>query len=226
MRIFLISFCCLCLLSSHVYAGECIDDFENGNADGWNEVAGEWEVQEGAYVQLAVSTDIRGIPRAIIQSPWEFTDGSIEVTITFEKKSAGTEVPAILYRMIDEDNGYAFRLHSDSMEVGKFLEGQYQDIRGDAQRINIDKPCKIKLEVQGKFTKVYYNGEIKARIGDLDETFKKGKVGIAVFEPGDPIYFDDIIINGEGVFSFPPLSYKVDPGAKLASSWGRLKSSN
>ena len=139
MRILLISFCCLCLLSSHVYAGECIDDFENGNADGWNEVAGEWEVQEGAYVQLAVSTDIRGIPRTIIQSPWEFADGSIEVTITFERKSAGTEVPAILYRMIDEDNGYAFRLHSDSMQVGKFLEGQYQDIRGDAQRINIDK---------------------------------------------------------------------------------------
>ena len=30
----LISCCCLLLLSSPVYAGECIDDFENGNADG------------------------------------------------------------------------------------------------------------------------------------------------------------------------------------------------
>jgi hypothetical protein len=213
------------LLSSHVYGGECIDDFEDGNADGWKEFAGEWEVEEGAYVQSAASTDIRGIPRTIIQSPWEFTDGSIEVTITFEKRSAGSEVPAILYRMIDENNGYAFRLHSDSMQVGKFLEGEYQDIRGDAQRINIGKPCKIKLEVQANFTKVYYNGEIKARIGDLNKTFKKGKIGIAVFEPGDPIYFDDMVISGEGIFPFPPL-YKVDPGAKLASSWGKLKSSN
>jgi len=222
----LISCCWLCLLSSHVYAGECIDDFENGNADGWKEFAGEWEVEEGAYVQSAASVDIRGIPRTIIQSPWEFADGSIEVTVTFEKRSAGSEVPAILYRMIDENNGYAFRLHSDSMEVGKFLEGEYQDIRGDAQIINIGKPCQIKLEVEGIFTKVYYNGEIKARIGDLDKTFEKGKIGIAVFEPGDPIYFDDIIINGEGVFPFPPLSYKVDPGAKLTSSWGELKSRN
>jgi len=200
-----------------------MDDFEDGNAEGWKEFAGEWEVEDGAYVQSGMSVDISGIPRTIIQSPWDFANGSIEVTIIFDKRSIGSEVPAILYRMIDENNGYAFRLHSDSMEVGKFLEGQYQDIRGDAQLINIGKPCKIKLEVEGIFTKVYYNGEIKARIGDLDRTFEKGRIGIAVFEPGDPVYFDDVIINGEGVFPFPPLNFKVDPGAKLASVWGQIR---
>lgn len=219
----LISCCCLLLLSSLVYAGECIDDFENGNADGWKEVAGDWEVQEGTYVQLGAGTNVMDIPRTIVQSPWEFADGTIEVTITYDKKSDGSEVPAILYRMIDDDNGYAFRVHSDRLEMGKFQDGQYQDIRGDAFPINVTKPFKIKIEVEGMFTKGYYNDVIKIRVGDLGETFEKGKIGLAIFDANDPIYFDDVIISGQGIHPFPPLSHKVEPGGKLASAWGQIK---
>jgi hypothetical protein len=232
----LISCCCLLLLSSLAYAGKCIDDFENGNADGWNEASGDWEVQNGAYVQLGAGKNVMGIPHTIIESPWEFSDGTIEVTIIFSEESDGTEVPAILYRMIDEDNGYAFRLRKEAganneadrfiMEVGKFLDGQFDYIRGDAFPVDIGKPCKIKLEVEGMFTKAYYDGIIRIRVGDLTETFDKGKIGLAVFDANEPVYFDDVIINGEGIFPFLPLSEKVDPGGKLASVWGQIKANS
>ena len=225
MRYLLLLCCCLLFLPSLAHAGDCVDDFDNGNAAGWDEVVGDWEVQDGAYVQLGAGMNTIGVPRTIIQSPWEFTDGTIEVTITFDKRSDGTEIPAILYRLIDDRNGYAFRLHSDSMEVGKFIEGEYSDIRGDAQRIDIGRPCKIRLEVAGVFTKVYYNDVIKARIGDPEPSKESGKglIGLAVFDASKPIYFDDVKISGQGITPFAPLSHAVKPDGKLASFWGNIK---
>ena len=224
MREVLISCCCLFLLSSFVYAGPCKDDFEDGNDNGWRVLSGEWAVQAGAYVQLKADPNMR-IPRTIIQSPWDFKDGTIEVTISFDKKSDGKEIPAILYRMIDDDNGYVFRLHSDSLEVGRFLNGQFDYIRGDAFPIDINKPCKMKLEIEGIFTKVYYNGVIKSRIGepDIRKGFDKGKIGFAVFDANRPVYFDDLVINGQGIYAFLPMDQKVEPGQKLVSVWGGIK---
>jgi len=223
MRYILISCCCLLLLSSLVYAGECVDDFENGNADGWDEVAGGWEVQEGEYVQLGMGNNALGIPHTIIQSPWEFKDGTIEVTITFDKRSDGTEIPTILYRMTEDGDGYAFRVNNGNLQVGKFQDGLYENIRGDAFPIDTNRPVKIKIEVEGMFTKGYYDGVVKIRVGDLGETFEKGKVGLAVFDANSLIYFDDVIISGQGIHPFAPLSHDVKPDEKLASSWGRIK---
>ena len=92
MRKILISSCCLLLLSPFAYAGVCKDDFEDGNANGWKEVSGTWAVQDGACVQLEADGDV---PRTVIQSPWEFIDGNIEATITFDKKSDGRARTAI-----------------------------------------------------------------------------------------------------------------------------------
>lgn len=224
MRYVLISCCCLLLLSPFAYAGVCTDSFDDGNDNGWKVVIGEWVVQEGAYVQLKADPSMR-VPRTIIQSPWDFTDGTIEVTITFDKKSEGAEVPAVLYRMIDEENGYVFRLHSDSLEVGRLLNGQFDYIRGDAFPIDINKPCRMKLEVEGIFTKVYYNGVIKIRVGEPDpkKGFEKGRIGFAVFEANRPVYFDDLVIEGQNIHAFPPMDQKVEPGRKLASIWGGIK---
>ena len=50
MRKILISCCCPLLLSSLVYAGECMD--------------------------------VMGVPYTIVQSPWEFSEGTIEVALS------------------------------------------------------------------------------------------------------------------------------------------------
>ncbi len=199
MRNILISWCCLLLLSPFAYAGVCLEDFGDGDAAGWKEVSGTWEVEDGSYTVLEQEFGDDSVPRSIIQSPWDFADGTIEITIVFDRRATGAEIPTVLYRMVDDSNGYAFRLSVDSLTVGKMVDGAWESIRGDAAEINIGKPIQIKLVVEGMFTKVYYNGEIKARIGDLDETFAAGKVGLAVFDPAGPIYFDDIIISGEGI---------------------------
>jgi len=226
MRNVLISCCCLLLLSSLAYAGEIRDDFEDGNANGWKEVAGDWEIQDGAYVQLGVSMDfVDEVPRTIIQSPWDFDNGTIEVTIEFDRQSGGTEEPCILYRMIDDDNGYVFRLRSTHLEVGRLVEGVFESIRGDAYPIDIDEPINIKLVVEGIITKVYYNGTLTNRVGDPnDKGDEKGKVGLAVLNAGQPIYFDDLIISGNSVAPFQDFGDQaVEPVGKLASVWGAIK---
>lgn len=224
MRRIIVSCCCLLLLSYSVYGGPCKDDFEDGNANGWEEVAGEWKVQDGLYAQIGTNVNL-GVPRTIIKSPWDFKDGIIEVTIIFDKKSDGTEIPSILYRMVDKDNGYVFRMNNGILEVGRFTNAQYEYIRGDAFPIDTGKPCVMKLEVEGIFTKVYYNGVIKIRVGEPEAKrgYEKGKVGLAVFDPKRPVYFDNITIEGQGVYAFPPMDQAVELKNKLVSLWGRIK---
>jgi hypothetical protein len=199
-----------------------MDDFEDGDANGWKEVSGTWQVQDGMYVMMEKDEGTQDVPRSIIQSPWNFSDGTIELTINFEKRGASTEIPTVLYRMVDDNNGYAFRMGNDRLEVGRFVEGAWENIRGDAAVINTDKPCQIKLIVEGIFTKIYYNGEIKARIGDLSDTFKAGKVGLAVFDSTEPVYFDNITISGDGIAPFREMR-PVEPAGKLTSVWGKIK---
>lgn len=226
MRKILLSCCCLLLLSSLAYAGEIKDDFEDGNANGWKEIAGDWEIQDGAYVQLGVGMDFTGeVPRTIIQSPWDFDNGTIEVTIEFDRQSGGTEEPCILYRMVDDDNGYVFRLRSTHLEIGRLVAGVFESIRGDAYPVEIDEPINIKLVVEGIITKVYYNGTLTNRVSDPnDKGDEKGKIGFAVLNAGEPIYFDDLIISGNSVSPFPGFGDQaVKPAEKLASAWGAIK---
>lgn len=224
MREILATLCCFFLLSSLVYAGVVRDDFEDGNDDGWKVIDGEWLVEEGLYIQLGVVNFVNA-SYTLLQSPWDFSDGTIEVTIIYDKKSDGTEIPAILYRMTDEKNGFAFRLREDRLEIGKFQEGVYMNIRGDAFPIDINKPVKIKIEVEGIFTKVSYNGVLKIRVGDPKPAkgSEKGKIGLAVFSPGEPVYFDDFFVSGDKVTSFAALNQPVEPAGKLAATWGQMK---
>jgi len=226
MRKIIILCCCLLMLSSRAYAGEVRDDFEDGNANGWNEVAGGWEVQDGAYVQLGMDLDgVDGIPRTIIQSPWDFGNGTIEANIAFDRQAAGTEIACILYRMIDDDNGYIFCLSSTHLTVGKLVEGVFESIRGDAYPVNTDKTINIKLVIDGVFTKVYYDGTLTNRIGDPNgKGDEKGKVGLAVRDANQPVYFEDIVISGDSVSPFLEFGGKaVETAGKLASAWGRIK---
>jgi len=226
MRKILLSCCCLLLLSSLAYAGEIRADFEDGNINAWKEVAGDWEVQDGVYMQLGMDIDFVGeVSRTIIQSPWDFDNGTIEITIEFDRKSAGNEVPSILYRMTDDDNGYMFSLSDTQLTVGKLVNGQFEDIRGDAHPVEINKPINIRLVVDGIFTKVYYNGIITNRVGDpKGKGDEKGKVGLAVRDADLPVSFDNLIISGDAVSSFPGFGQQaVEPVGKLASTWGEIK---
>ena len=224
MRRTLILWCCFLLLPALAYAGLVRDDFTDGNDDGWEVINGDWEVAEETYVQLGLEGDFVQLASTIIQSPWEFSAGAIEVTILYDEGSDGAEIPAILYRLTDERNGYAFRLGSDRLEIGRYVDGTYDNIRGDAFPIDIAEPVVIKLDVDGIFTKVYYNGVLKSRIGDPNgKGTEKGRIGLAVFDPSAPISFDNVIIEGPGVFPFAAISQAVDPDEKLSIAWGQIK---
>ncbi len=224
MREILASFCCLFLLSSLVYAGVVRDDFEDGNDDGWKVIEGDWLVEEGSYIQLG-GVNAVNTAYTLLQSPWDFSDGIIELTIIYDEKSNAEEIPTVLYRMTDEKNGYAFRLRENRLEIGKFIEGAYMNIRGDAFPIDIKKPVDIKIEVEGIFTKVSYNGVLKIRVGDPNPTkgSEKGKIGLAVFSPNNPVFFDKFSVSGDGINPFAALNQPVEPAGKLASTWGQMK---
>lgn len=210
--------------TSLTYADAWMDDFEDGDAKSWKEIGGKWKVEEGAYVQFGKAADPNLIFRSLAQTPWQFTDGSIEVKFRFDRQSKGDEIALVLYRMVDDDSGYAVRLLKNALEVGRLDKGIYSAIRNEPSDINIAKPISLKLEPEGLWVKVHYNGVLKMRIGDANfekNGYKKGKVGLGVSGATSPVYFDEILVEGEGVRPSPPQS--VQPKGKLPIVWGYIK---
>ena len=127
--------------------------------------------------------------------------------------------------MIDDDNGYVFRLRSTHLEVGRLVAGQFESIRGDAYTVDINEPINIRLVVEGIITKVYYNGTLTNRVGDPNDTGEEtGKSGLAGLSADFAIDFDNLVISGNSVSPFPAFGEQaVEPVGKLASVWGAIK---
>ena len=204
-----------------------VDNFEDGIPNGWREIAGEWEMVEGAYVLKAPPAEPDRLAMTILDSPWEITDAVITVTFSFDKRDVtGAERPMIFFRLVNDDKGYAFRFEGDNKHttIGFIDAGQFTSIRGDAtDAIKLNRPSTIQLEITGKIFLMYYNGVLRQRVGDVKGRFEKGRVGLGASNVDTPIYFEEIRIEGDGVTQFAPDLQPVRPRGKLTLAWAELK---
>ena len=132
----------------------------------------------------------------------------------------------MLFRLEDDDNGYAFRLRGDekSMDVGLIEAREYSNIRGDPKDvIDIGEPSSIVIEVDGNIFFVTYNDEAFLRVGDVDDHFTTGRIGIGALVVDAPIHFEEIRVEGDGVTQFAPDLLPVDAAGRLALTWAELK---
>ena len=75
------------------------------------------------------------------------------------------------------------------------------------------EPVQIKIVNQGNLMTLFFNGEMVFDGKDLNGN-KKGRVGVGTF--GATAEFDDVFVTGLRGRS-------VEPGGKLATSWGLVK---
>ncbi len=202
-----------------------IDDFDDGNLDGWKVQSGNWKVKNGELKYKGGS----GICGAAL-----YYEGGVEWT-DYE-----FEVDMKLTNLNDWPGGIRARLNPETGE--SYFTWVYPEIekeimvyvatgwdcnanRGIAQRDawpvpKVDEWNQLKMVVEGKEIQSWWNGEKMLVI--RDGSWENGTISFTTFT--EDVYFDNVRVAGPGI----PLDKgeAVEPEGKLTTTWGKIKTSH
>jgi hypothetical protein len=223
----LISFCFIFVMSAIAAEYDFADPTAlgaNNSAKGWKVISGTWAIEDGMYVESdtvgqAAAQDGNAF-RSIYQSSWMIKDGTVEMKAKHDAKSSGANDAILLYRMENEEKGYATRLQRDGfLTIGKITGGIYAHLKYTATPVNADTVYTVTVELDGTAIDAYLDDKLLVTVDDA--TYKEGKIGLCVGRSASPIYFLSVSAEGDGIpkGSMTP----VESPGKLATTWGLVK---
>jgi hypothetical protein len=216
-------------------AGTLIEDFDDGDAEGWERSPQNedskvfWGVEDGAMMfdpkglawDVAIS-QMNFVGTSRISNVRDWTDYDVEVDI---KLTENQNYPGGVRGRVDLDTGghYVVWLYPASGEI-KLYKNPGWDINTGIATVGsgnfapkVDEYHKVKLSMQGDSIKVYYDDKL-----EIDATDKEHKKGtIAVGSQDRVVYFDNIIVTGSQIpnHNMSP----VEPMGKITTVWGQIK---
>lgn len=208
------------------------DDFEEGNLEKWEVVAGDWEIGEddGNHFAVTKAAAEDELFRAVNVAGSQFTDFRMEARIWQVSRDHGAN---IYYHndhtaeTLNEPSGWWYGISGalDAVGWGWFDKGDQTvwDVLFSPIELGW---VKLRLEVNGKsavmsilregvdneYMTVFEPEDIAAEAG---MNFARGFVGLIV--AGDEVRIDDVVITGDTVAT------AIAPSGKAAATWGRLK---
>ena len=219
-------------------AGTLIEDFDDGDAEGWErspqnkDSKAFWGVKDGAMMfdpkglawNVAISQmNFVGISK--VSNVREWTDYDVEVDI---KLTELQNYPGGVRGRVDLETGghYVIWLYPGSGEI-KLYKNPGWDINTGLATVGsgnfapkVDEYHKVKLSMKGDSIKVYYDGKVV--IDGTDKEHKKGT--IAVGSQDRVVYFDNITVIGPEIPNWNMSS--VEPTGKVTTVWGQIKANN
>ncbi len=196
---------------------------ENNSAKDWKVISGTWVIANGMYSQTQiagqeVAKDSNAF-RTIYQSKWVIVDGTVKMKAKHDAKSSGPNDALLLYRMVDNDNGYATRLQRDGyLTIGKITKGVYSHLKYTANPVDADKVYTVTIKLKGNAIDAYLDDKLLVSV--TDNSFDKGQIGLGVSRSGFPIHFISISAEGDGI---PSGTTSIERSGKLTTTWGNLK---
>lgn len=202
------------------FAGVWEDRFEDGNADGWSEIAGDWEVKDGVYEQSIMDAayqksilDLEGLK-----------DFTLDVDVTIlENSAASTSIAAGVLIRTDEDGNSGYRIWGRPDQHG-FQFSVWQDntfahvITDAAFQSVIGETYHLKVKVEGFLLSAWYDDELLVdEHEDEGKLFASGQIGLINYN--SLCQYDNLVIEGAAV----PSNLAVAPAGKLAAAWGEVK---
>lgn len=195
------------------WTGTFIDNFDDGNADGWTiaeNAASEWNVIDGGYRgSIADGTESIAL---IGESDWDVE--SIEVKI----RDAEGEWLALVWRYQDLSNFDSWWLSIAGGALESWPKvGDYEGAARASGAVPFDpaKEFTFKVVINGNDFEAFFNGEkIETYTNDA---FATGQVGFLVW--GGSATFDDVVITGPNISG----DTAVSTSGKIASVWGKIK---
>ncbi len=234
-----IAILCILLIALPAWAGTWLDNFDDGDFDGWQMVeclwilevvtpnAGNWVVENGAVV--AGDNDSTKRYDLYIGDMW-WADYIAEVSVKVSKKLETCNEDTGIYLgarcQVDEGklglNGYVVGVWNiDGVRRGgfKYSNGDSSNRQTRVLPLKADTWYRLKIEVDGD--------QITAFVDDLqvfvlrDSSFTSGLVSISV--NGVVATFDDFIVTGPDIPNGGP-GHSVESSGMLATTWSAVKS--
>jgi len=207
-------------------AGTWIEDFNDGNLDGWKSAmspaSAEWNIENGQLAARFKTVAGIGSTSSICMEPSEWKDYAVEASVWLTQKLGGHMEMGLGLRVDSTaGNGYMFILHyvdnhiqitknTAFFTIEKLLVKPYE--------LSENTLYRMKCSVVGDHLSFYINDELCAEIDD--SRFKRGTFGIYILNVH--VIIDDIIITGDDIPDKGP-SQTVDHRGKLATIWGKLR---
>jgi len=215
---------CLFLFASPVLSGTLIDDFEDGDLDGWRQL---WP--QGAMIWKSLDGELECSQRSqwsaeLVIGELSWKDYTIECDVRLLQDHGAGDVD-LFARITAPDNGYGFLVGDWQGRAEAFVQ-RLPEIaikkREPFDPLEMDVWHHLKLEAEGnKF--VFWINDEKA-IEYQDEKYQSGMPGLGL--ANYTARFDNVIISGSDVPDTIPTTWEgqpVESEEKLATCWGAIK---
>lgn len=217
-------FCMCVFLSLGLVSGLCalLDDFDDGNDNGWDQIQGDWSVKDGEYIQADTEWTTTTTNETYTRSFWgseDWTDYTLEAKVRMEGGGETAAIVGIFFRVMEispDGEYYYFRLDARAAEGPALIKSPntiLQENNGFPSEMGQDYI--LKVVVEGDNIACYIDGELEIELQDA--SFSRGAVGVGTFNTEG--YFDDVSVNGEGIATNP-----VEAEGKLTTTWASVKS--
>jgi len=216
---------CMCVflslgLVSGLYA--LLDDFDDGNDNGWDQIQGDWSVEGGEYIQSDATWTTTATNETYTRSffgskDWE--DYTLEAKVRMEGGGDTAAIVGIFFRVTDispEGDYYYFRLDARAAEGPALIKSPNEILQENMARPSeLGQDYILTVEVEGDNIACYIDGELEIELQDA--SFPSGAIGVGTFNTEG--YFDDVSVNGAGIATNP-----VSVEGKLTTTWASIKS--
>lgn len=215
---------CLCVMLSlsfvnGIYA--LMDDFNDGNAKGWDEVQGKWSVKGGEYIQEDtkwVSTATNETYQRTFFGDVNWTDYTLEAKVRMNNGGETAAIVGIFFRVTDKTakgDYYYFRLDARAAEGPALIKSpNVMLLENLAKPSKLNQNYVLKVIVTGDDIQCYIDNKLEMEV--QDKSFPKGAIGVGTFNTEG--YFDDVNVNGKGI-----AANAVSTKGKLTTTWAFIK---
>lgn len=180
-----------------------VDDFNDGNADGWSKSGGSWSVvTDGSPVYRQASTGSDA--KAQAGSTW--TDQSVQARVKpLAFTSGANRFAGIIGRAQNMTNYYYLALNQAQLVLGRRTSGSYTTLASAPAPVSAGTWYTLRLEAFGGTLRGYLNGQLT--VSATDTAFATGRIGLAAAYTSAS--FDDVVVTdvpgpGPSITTNPP----------------------
>jgi 3-keto-disaccharide hydrolase len=223
---------CMLLTAASAWAGTLVDDFSDGDFEGWTQSgAGNWRVENEELI-----FENRSSPSYLFMGEPDWEDYTISVNAKFVKHWATNcclEAMFLVARGKSILTCYNFLMGTWQLadkKVAAFCSRGNWDIhnlRSKEFSWDMDTWYHLKLTADGDEFQFYVDDELV--LDYEDSTFDTGKVGFGGAFNSTTIHFDDVVITGDNVpgmdmnLFVEDMDFSVEPTAKYTTTWAAIK---